>query len=854
MNYLTSLTLSLLVVISSITIKGVIAFTVHPTTTSLQTINSGIIFRRYRNIHDNTESSSSRLKRSLSIDHGWNKNNYIEALSFSNSGYNEVTEKANAGYYREFSQRVAIRNHRLKMSDGDGTPNAIFGGKVEGMPDEAPKHKPTKENEENPMGGQMFKRMMEQAKKREQNKDEGRSTRLENPSTPDTVQPPVATTIPNPVQQQQQQYGTQQPQSALPGVQQQQQPMNPQAYYQLQLQAWQQQVMAFTEFSAANPEAAASMTMPPPPPPPPPTYPMEMQYPEAAASMTMPPPPPPPAYPMETQQVGVNQIPQQSLPVAPVSPSDQSLPEEALSPRDYLPKPPKSGGNVDSYEISNTADVYLAQLKRDTLVRNKARFEGDADTANRPLEEEGVQAIKGVLSEELIDQRRKQRENESDAMNDYDENTKETMIEARDAMRREQEGENEEKVDVTNAGVSYRQKLEEAKKKRDLDIGTTSTIAPEQQQVAVQAPPSDTVVSEEISSMQTQLSTPDPTTTTTPVENEVDTLPVPQPDNAEIPSHTLPINVDETAVKPAPAPSSLDTEETRRMVRTLMGLILKHRGGPGFGSGRLKVNEQERMEGMFEDVLTMLKGEIGLDVDDATEAIGDKTETEDDVVPEQESSASLSAPSLNKGVLACVNGAIKVYENASTSTEREGLLMPLRDALLSAASEINRIIAECEVENSKKYNEVHAPKAEVDLSTDILEKDNSQPQYPTEVHESTENLQSVVKEDQEASDSSSEAILQEAYDALEAMKGDGKFGVKRDITPGEMTHVSDILMNMRDVLINELDPSITGKASGESEVKAPTFTSSADADATPSGSSKYQQMLAKAKAEEASRK
>jgi hypothetical protein len=164
-----------------------------------------------------------------------------------------------------------------------------------------------------------------------------------------------------------------------PQDQQIQQPQPPQTtnpqfdaqlqYYQAQMQAWQQQMQVFSQLAASNPEMAAKMTMPPPPPPPQ-MYPP--QQPIASA---------PPQQPQEAKKIDVAE----------------------------LVKPPP-GRNRDAYEISNSADVYFAQLKRDSTVRTLARRQGDVTKANAVFEDESVHALKDYLGTDLMKSRRDRNE------------------------------------------------------------------------------------------------------------------------------------------------------------------------------------------------------------------------------------------------------------------------------------------------------------------------------------------------------------------------------------------------------------------------------------------------------------
>lgn len=53
----------------------------------------------------------------------------------------------------------------------------------------------------------------------------------------------------------------------------------------------------------------------------------------------------------------------------------------------------KIGRNKDADSIANSSDLYFAQLKRDSTVRTRARYQGDADKANAVFEDESVKEV-----------------------------------------------------------------------------------------------------------------------------------------------------------------------------------------------------------------------------------------------------------------------------------------------------------------------------------------------------------------------------------------------------------------------------------------------------------------------------
>jgi len=323
-------------------------------------------------------------------DQGWSNDNFLDALGNGSSAVDE----ANAKYEKEAQARAMMNERRLASMTGSGG---------DGMPDKVPPI--TQPNdEENPMGGQRFKQMMEMAKK---------NPVKQNPQILDEPEQPMAAVPPQPVV----------PAAPVAPVGNVQAPtMDAQAIYQMQLASWQQQMVFYSQLIAADPVAASKMTMPPPPQPP-----------SAGGVPTSPVAP---------------TTPQQPVPPPPVP----TQPQETVNPADFAPKPLKAG-NRDAYEISNPADVYFAQLKRDSTVRTQARKAGDIETANNAFGDESVKALKNYLSPELIQTRREQLAKNG---GEFETSRDEMIIPYSE----------EEDVDKTYTGVSYRQKLQEKMEKR----------------------------------------------------------------------------------------------------------------------------------------------------------------------------------------------------------------------------------------------------------------------------------------------------------------------------------------------------------------------------------------------------
>jgi hypothetical protein len=252
----------------------------------------------------------------------------------------------------------------------------------------------------------------------------------------------------------------------------------------------------------------------------------------------------------------------------------------------------------------------------------------------------------------------------------------------------------------------------------------------------------------------------------------------------------------------------------------LMGMILKHRGGPGFGSGRLKGAEAEHFESLLGEVTEMLRSEAL-----AAHSTGGAAVTELKVEPVQSvafpqpqqlmappvqvAPATMVVPPSSYGVtvagpapvddrisrtMACVEGAVQMYKNSPPETQ-EGLLLPLRAALMSAVNTCNQVIAEKEVENVQNYRKAvppqpveslqsstPAPFFEVTPYTFLGENKLKDISYGLEVlgEEATSAPEPISKSPAVQTKSGTDEntkFLQRIYDTLVASSGDEKFGL-----------------------------------------------------------------------------
>jgi hypothetical protein len=650
------------------------------------------------------------------------------------------------------------------FSDGssDEGDSVLFGAKVQGMPDKPPKAPPV--DEDNPMGGQLFRKMMEKAK---QGPSRPQPSQNAAPTSPQYSQAPV-------ISEQQ----TTAPFSApqVPAV-------DPIQIYNQQLQVWQAQMTAYAQMTASNPAVAAQMQPPPMP-----------QF------------NPNPVIPQTTSvapiQAPVSVEPTPSIPIVPkdVDPSQ-------LNPADFLPK---ASNNRDAYEISNPADVYFAQLKRDSTVRSLARRSGDLETANTPFADAGVQALKGFLSPELIEKRREQLAKNG---GEFETSRDEMILPFADS---------DDVVDKSYTGVSYRKKLEERMKKKGnkTNVAPTSTSSydttvqeqPKEQTISNASPVTDSIPRENKVENENQFSL----SNTASAPTSVPPTSMAEQKNVELEqaqNFALKVKEDREVV-PISAPSMQDSEEARKEIRKLMGLLLKHRGGSGFGHGRLKEAEFKMLEESTSKILSMLKTESGVNpvappsmdttIANAESAIADGHAST--------SHASTSDSSL-AGAIACAEAALALFKASDPSNQRD-LLPSVRDALVSATATIRKI-----VDDNDGDQATLEPEKPV-YATSMAFPETYKVTQPDPVEEAVANVQetqtTALPEEFKVAESKATSVpmsgknaqvLQNAYDALKSIAGDEKYGL-RDIRPSEVSSIKDILLDMRTVLMDELDNGI----------------------------------------------
>ncbi|KAL3944535.1 MAG: hypothetical protein SGBAC_001403 [Bacillariaceae sp.] len=545
------------------------------------------------------------------------------------------------------------------------------------------------------------------------------------------------------------------------------------------------------------------------------------------------------------------------------------------------------GRNRDADSIANSSDLYFAQLKRDSSVRTLARYRGEDEVADGIMEDKGIKKLNDLLVD-----------------NPYLKGQKKEEKKLFDGVPEESLGpllfaNSEPTGPVNTSGIKYKEILKEKRSK-----GAAAEPA-----AAVVTPPAPV-----------EAAAPEPVAQAAAAAAAAAELapvapPRPQPEPVEIPP-------------PAQPTITSYSDEARQKLRSFMGLLLKHRGGPGFGKGRLQGQEIDKFETVLGEITTMLREEAmeaaPAEVPMMTAPVAAAPVP---VVPQPvvapavpQPAAAAAAASANAdlaqvdGAVACIEGATMMYKN-SPAPLRESLVGALRAALLGAVNTCSRVAGIPEVTAEEIGGSAAAGISQIDgviacidgattmykNSPDAVKPDmlvalraalvsaigmcNSvmdsttttavpppasvnpvpsietppPPPQPQTVVAPTPSVPSpevvptpatpkpVVVAGIAASDANSEK-LQKIYAQVKAASGNGSLGLRSDLTASEAGDLADTLVEMRGVLMQELNEGIP--AVGEAVEPQPVASKAAPA-AKGSAASRYKEMLAKAKAEKA---
>lgn len=350
---------------------------------------------------------------------------------------------------------------------------------------------------------------------------------------------------------------------------------------------------------------------------------------------------------------------------------------------DSMPLPPKTkqnddmitgrpvGYNPDAFSISNTADLYFAQLKQDSKVRKLARMRGDTDTANRIFEDETVRRI-----------------GDSWRPNPYtqEQNLAEARAEIEGAVRMQSDtggyyanGSGGDMSSSMNGGaaLSYRDKL--AQKMKGGQGGGERMI---ERQSSNDVDMTRSVV-------------------TAPALQPSSIIEQTAPPPVVVAANTAVSFVGGTTMKTTNAPLAAATvtdneDDARRKLRTLQGLLLKHRGGPGFGAGRLKEMEAQKLVETLREVTDMLRGEW--EGNQPTTGVSRSDGSSRLLTPPTPVMTTIPQPitAMNDplaGALACVEAVIKLYKEVASDPIKHDAMVPiLKNALQSASESIEAVV------------------------------------------------------------------------------------------------------------------------------------------------------------------
>jgi hypothetical protein len=281
-----------------------------------------------------------------------------------------------------------------------------------------------------------------------------------------------------------------------------------------------------------------------------------------------------------------------------------------------------------------------------------------------------------------------------------------------------------------------------------------------------------------------------------------------------------------TAPAPADGQPAANPAQVDSMIACIEGAILMYKNSP----------EDERQE----SVLPLLRSALMSAMNTCNNLIAG------DQVVSIPSSAS-GATQVDR-MIACIEGATSMYKNSPPELQGS-ILITLRAALMSAVNECNKIIAENEIANLEAYVAATggrvAPTSDAPAQyTDVMVDEVDEPVVQAPVAAQPAAPAVPTQSASTGMDPNSK-ILQSVYNRIQAASGGGKLGLKEEMTSDEAEALINGIQDMRSVLMEELE-SGTPKA----ELTAATSASS-NASGESSTASKYQEMLAKARAEKA---
>lgn len=266
-------------------------------------------------------------------------------------------------------------------------------------------------------------------------------------------------------------------------------------------------------------------------------------------------------------------------------------------------------------------------------------------------------------------------------------------------------------------------------------------------------------------------------------------------------------------------PSSIDAQEGDRigsMILCVEGSIQMYKNAP-----------QE----LKESVLVTLRAALVAALNTSNEVLNNSNP----VTSQLESLGASYDPTTSQedriqNLISVIEGAIVMYKNAPP-TLQTSVLSTLQMAILSAVNTCNGIIAENALETATQMPGLIAEPRETEIElTDSVESPATH--IPTPQQNVNKEPPTAAVEGLPATDSNSR-YLEKVFGMLQSAAGSGKMGLREDLTSTEAQELSEAILDMRSLLLEELDSGIPTSSPSE----------------PPSASSKYQEMLKKAKGE-----
>jgi hypothetical protein len=293
-----------------------------------------------------------------------------------------------------------------------------------------------------------------------------------------------------------------------------------------------------------------------------------------------------------------------------------------------------------------------------------------------------------------------------------------------------------------------------------------------------------------------------------------------------------------------------------------MGLLLKHRGGPGFGSGRLQGQEMERFDQLADTILDQLRKEAvfpqeqpavfqppGAPRKSSPEMMRmmppPQQQEQQPYTPTTQSTAfvgttsSKSASERMNAMIAAVEGALQLYKNSPPELQVH-LVGTIQMTLVTAVSTCNQILDSGKETSSRTlsssstiYTDVEPETANPFAANVAARSMSPNPVVsPPEPAYDVPSFSDKSKPQYDGTDENS-VFLESVYQKLQAVaSSNGNLGLREGVSPADADSLADDLAKMRSLLVEELDSGIPNSSSSSL-----------------GASQKYQDMLAKARAE-----